>query len=334
MTLPHNHVTVLGQTDGQRGRRRQIPVCRRGVVVVARARPAEVVDRHAEVRFKPHGVFDVPAVEHKTLLLVVHRIGIAKNRIQPGVQTAECLVAVQNNVVTERIGAAEIILGTRVVHRRVTVAVDVHLRLSLDPAGVVAVHAGRKAHAHKAAFAAYAVDNRIRPPLLHRVLLPVGGVKIAAVGRKLPVPAGNHVVKRLWLAAAVFHRDAAVLLKRHFPVTVVAAAGRDQHHRGIQHRIAAVAVGEAFVVCAAKERRDRRLDRRRFKVVPINAQHKGMADVAGKPDVRNHARAVRVAEHGGFARLNPDARAQLFAVSAARAAAFFPRWVLTSFLLF
>ena len=31
----------------------------------------------------------------------------------------------------------------------------------------------RKAHAHKAAFAAYAVDNRIRPPLLHRVLLPV-----------------------------------------------------------------------------------------------------------------------------------------------------------------
>ena len=192
----------------------------------------------------------------------------------------------------------------------------------------MAVHAGRKAHAHKAAFAAYAVDNRIRPPLLHRMFLPVGGVKVAAVGRNLPMPAGNHVVKRLRLAAAVFHRDAAVLPKRHFPITVVAAAGRNQHHRGIQHRIAAVTVGEVFVVCAAKERRDRRLDRRRSKVVPINAQHKGMADVAGKPDVRNHARAVRVAEHGGFTRLNLDARAQLFAVSATRTAAFFPRWVL------
>ena len=51
----------------------------------------------------------------------------------------------------------------------------------------MAVHPAGQGHARKAALTLYAVDDRIAPAPLNRVLLPVGRVKIAAVLRHIPV---------------------------------------------------------------------------------------------------------------------------------------------------
>ena len=171
----------------------------------------------------------MPAVQHKALLVVIHFLRVAQNRIQARIKPAERLVAVEVNVIAKAIRAAEVILRARVVHRGICVAVDIHFGFALHPAGVVPVHAGSQRHARKAALAVHAVQDHIRASLLHRVLLPICRVKITAVFGNLSIPSGNHIEKRLCLFTAIFHCNTAVFSERHFKVAVEPAPRRDEH---------------------------------------------------------------------------------------------------------
>ena len=81
MVLLHCHVMMRGKLEGDAGRVIQIPIGRGGVIIIARACPAEVVHDHAEARVKPDLVFDMESVQHEALLRVVLCLGIAEDSV-------------------------------------------------------------------------------------------------------------------------------------------------------------------------------------------------------------------------------------------------------------
>ena len=146
--------------------------------------------------------------------------------------------------------------------------------------------------------------------------LPVGRMEIARILRNLLMRPGDDIVQCLFRFAAVFHCDPAVPAEGHLKEAVVTSPGCHQNHGRIQDRVSAVPVVEIFIVSAPEEGGNRRLDRRPFLVVPVDAQDKVVADVACEPHVLDHARPVRVHERHCFARLDRDRRTKLCAVSA------------------
>ena len=152
------------------------------------------------------------------------------------------------------------------------------------------------------------------------MLLSVERMEISRVLLHLAVPAGNHVVERLAAVASVFHRDFAVLFKRHLEVGVESSSGSGKNHGGIERNVFSVDILEVFVISTTKERGYRRFNGREFLVVPVNAHDERVSDVAGEPDVRYHSLSVGIAESYGLVRLYRDAGVQLFAVPTVSAA--------------
>ena len=130
----------------------------------------------------------------------------------------------------------------------------------------------------------------------------------------------NSLTTMLLNAQSAVYGDAAVAAERHFEIGVAGAGGREEQQRRVERRIAALGIGEVFVIGAAEERRQRRLHRGIFLPVPVDAQYEAVAHVAGKPHVLDHAGAVHLRQRYRLPCGNDDVGRQLGAVAASSAA--------------
>ena len=231
-------------------------------------------------------------------------------------------------VVAERIRPAEIILCAGVIHRGIVVAIQIHLGLALDKASVVPVKAHRQRQSRKASAPLHAVQHCVSPSRCDRMLLPISRVEVHCVLRYLAIPAGDHVIERLFLLAAVLHRDAHPLAERHLEIAVQPARRCDGHHGRAVRRIFSIAVSKLLIIRTPEKRADRRFHGRLFAAVPIAAHHETVPRVSRKPDVRHHTGAFRFRQRHGLPRRNVDACPQLFAVLSPRSAVSRPGRVL------
>ena len=139
--LFHNHFFVGWQRLKRCRRQGLVPISNRGIIVIPRSGPAKVIQGHPEAFVKVYRVIYVPAIQQESLLTVILLIPvIAQDGKHTRIVTAESLVLVEDNIIAESIGTAEVVFRAGIMDGGVLVVIYVHSGFTLDPTGVVAVH--------------------------------------------------------------------------------------------------------------------------------------------------------------------------------------------------
>ena len=92
ISSPHTHFSIFRQIL-QSGRwQRLIPVRYTRIIIITRACPSHIVDRHAETGVKVDRIRHMETVQKEPLLTVIELPVVAQNRIKSAVMPAEGLI--------------------------------------------------------------------------------------------------------------------------------------------------------------------------------------------------------------------------------------------------